>query len=416
MRRDHDEKPSPTLDRYRDNMLIEACGAILSPTEIAKGLVHLPPRPSPNDLALPAHVLAHAPQALRSMHIPTAAGLALAQSIDIMIRQGYVDRNPTAATTWQRIYDVPRFANPNAMVAPGATVVGPSGTGKSSAIQQALNLKPQLVVHERFPHLVGPVRQLIWLKIDVPSSGSLKDLVRAFAHAADRVLGTDYEDRLGKGRDSADSMARRWLTLIGSHFLGLLVLDELQNLFKIETKAARRERSTDRGRPLLRIKDDDALKFILTVMNGSRIPVLACSTPDGIQAIGTRTAALQRLVTNGRHYIAHAATPDDEFFRKMFFPHLSRYQWLPERLPDTPDVRSTFHRLTGGIARIGVTLWAQANQRAIMRGAHGLTLEDLHFTGLDTLAPLQPAIQALLSEDPNRLMLYEDLLPRAAGV
>lgn len=416
MRRHQDEGRPPTLDRYRDNILIEACGSILSREETAKCLLHLPPRPSQNDLALPPHFLAHAPQALRSMHIPTAAGLDLAQSIDIMIREGYVDRCPSAATTWQRIYDVPRLVNPNALVSPGATVVGPSGTGKSSAIQRALNLRPQLVVHDRFPHLAGPVRQLIWLKIDVPSSGALKDLVRSFAHAADRVLGTDYEDRLGKGRDSADSMARRWLTLISSHFLGVLVLDELQNLFKIETKAARRERPADRGRPLLRIKDDDALKFILTVMNGSRIPVLACSTPDGIQAIGTRTAALQRLVTNGRHYIAHAKTPDDEFFRKMFFPKLTGYQWLPERLPDTPDVRATFHRLSGGIARIGVTLWTQANQRAIMRGARGLTLDDLHFTGLDTLAPLQPAIQALLSEDPNRLMLYEDLLPRTAGV
>lgn len=407
----HGSKPVIAIDRYRDNALIDACGEILSPHQTAARLTYLPPRPSANDLGLPAHLRLHAPLDLWRLRLPTPAGLAFAQSLDIMIRQGYVDRCPLDPATWRRIYERGAFESALRSIQLGASVVGLSGTGKTSAIEGALALKPQVVVHERFPHLIGPVQQLIWLKLDVPSSGTLAELVLAFAYAADRALNTNYASQLGKGRERADSMARRWLTLIESHFPGVLVLDELQNLFKIETKAVRRAERHFHDGPVLRIKDDDALKFILTIMNSSKIPIVVCSTPDGISALGTRTSTSQRLVTNGYHDFPHAASSDDEFFRKVFFPQLQNYRWLPEGLTNSTEMRNLFYRLTAGIPRIGVALWVHANQRAISRHALRLADEDFQHAASHALAPLAPAVQALLSGDPARMRRYEDLLP-----
>ena len=398
-------------EAYRDNVLIEACGPILSPGQLARQLTRMPARPKEDVSSLPRHILVHEPPNICRMHIPTKAGLELAQAIDVMIRQGYVHRKPSSPLTWQRIYDGPPPDTAELPIQLGASVVGLSGSGKSRAIERALSLKQQVIIHERFPHMAGAVQQILWLKIDVPPSGTLTELVRAMAEATDRALGSDYGVQFRRARESAWSMARRWLKVIEGHFLGVLVLDELQNLFKLETKAVRSAQRSGGDRPPLRIKDDEALKLILTLTNSSMIPVVVCSTPDGMHAIGSRMSTSQRLVTSGFHHIQHATTAEDEHFRKFLFPRLVDFQWLPQRLTATDELRSTFHRLTAGIPRIAMALWVLANQRAISRGAQGLTAEDLEQVAATSLGPLQPAVQALLSHDPRRMRLYEDLLP-----
>jgi len=405
----HAEKQ--TLDQYRDNVLIDACGPILSPPQIAKGLLCQPPRPNAAELALPAYIRRHAPLALGQLHLPKPEGLELAQCLYAMLLQGYVDRNPKRAETWRRIYCAGRPLPPHAKLQLGATVEGISGAGKSSAIERALALVPQVAVHDSFPHLTGRVKQLVWLKVDVPFSGRLIDLVLSFAEAADIALGTSYASDLVKGRATPDSIARSWLTMMEVHFPGLLVIDELQNLFKIETKRVRDSRHQALGRPALRIKDDDALKFLLTITNASKIPLVVCGTPDGVSAIKTRTSTTQRLVTGGYHQITHANSPDDVFFRKVFFPKLLEYQWLPRKLQETAEARALFHQLSAGVPRIGVSLWVHATRRAIARGSDGVEELDLRHAAAHDLALLQAAVQALNSADPRRMQQYEDLLP-----
>ena len=147
----------------------------------------------------------------------------------------------------------------------------------------------------------------------------------------------------------------------------------------------------------------------------SSVPFIEKSELEVISAINTRTSTSQRLVTSGFHEITRANSPDDEFFRTMFFPKLHAYQWLPRKLPDTHETRLLFHQLTAGIPRIGVALWIHANQHAIERRAEGLEDQDLRHAASHALAPLQAAVQALNSGDPRRMLQYEDLLPRASA-
>lgn len=397
---------------YQNNPLIDACGPPLSTLNIAKRLVHLPPAPSAG-LALPREAIDHHLAGLWRLHIPSDAGIGIARSIDVMMRQGYVHRNPQAPATWRRIYSQ---IGDEAAVSPvqlAATVTGLAGMGKTTAIERALQLYPQVVCHDSFPGLMGPVKQLLWLKVDVPASGKIRDLVEAFAHATDAALGTSMtEDLIGRRSVSGATLAHRWLQRISCHFPGIFVLDEVQNLFKIERKSVREvtSRRPVSARPALRIVDDESLKLVLTVTNWSKIPLMTSSTPDGLEAFNTRMSTSQRLLTAGLHMLPRPESPDDAFFGRHFVPALCRYQWLPRKIPLSQELRALLFELTAGIPRICVTLWIHAHQHAVRRGADGLDFTDFTYAAANALAPLRAAVRALVSGDPQGMRRYEDAL------
>jgi len=400
-----------TAHPYDDNPLIDACGEILPAAETLRRLWRVPAVPK-GDGSLAPHLVEHCLMDVRRLCVPSEPGLALATTVDVLMRQGYVHRRPSDPATWRRIYDRGDDASGlDVGVQLAATVVGVSGAGKSTALERALHLKPQMVIHDRFPHLSGPVRQLLWLKADVPASGKLKDLVMAWACAADEVLGTDYAEVIMRGRErSGIGMAREWAARMACHFPGLLVLDEIQNLFKIQTKSVRRSVSGRRETMLLRIVDDEALKFVLTLTNTNKFPLIVCGTPDGLRAFGTRMSTSQRLITGGLHYFGHAADGNDDFLRKRLLPRLFDYQWLPNRLVLEDGVAALVHSFTAGLPRICAALWVHAHRRALAVNAKGLGVEHLKYAAAHTLAPLQPAVQALLSGDPAKMAMYEDLV------
>ncbi|KQX22135.1 ATP-binding protein [Variovorax sp. Root434] len=411
----HLEAASNGLATHRDNILIDACGPPMEPAEIGKRLIYLPPKP--DAVVQPSRaLLEHHVADIFRMHIPTAAGIELAQTIGFMLTQGYVHRNPSDPATWGRIYST---VGAQAAVSPiqlGAMVTGISGAGKSTAIERALHLYPQVVRHEKMAGLAKPSPQLLWLKVDVPESGKIIDLVDNLARATDKALGTSHANNLFSGRrHNGSALAREWLQRISCNFLGLLVLDEMQNLFKIETKAKREATARARSgqRPELRIVDDEALKFLLTLSNSSKIPTLYCSTPDGLAALGTRMSTAQRMLSGGFHTFSHAQSADDDFFRKRLFPTLCHYQWLPEKLLASDELRRLLFDMSAGVPRLAVMAWFHASRRAIHRKADALSFDDFRHVREHALGPLRHAVAALLSNDPRQLQQYEDLMGTA---
>ena len=400
---------------HHDNILIGACGRPLEPVEIGKRLIYLPPLPDPS-INVPRHQMEHLVADIFRMHIPTAAGIELAQTVGYMLTQGYVHRNPKDPATWRRIYSAVGAQAAFSPIQLGAMVTGISGAGKSTAIERALQLYQQVVMHESVPGLARPSPQLLWLKVDVPASGKIIDLVENLSRATDAALGTSHTEELFSGRRlTGAALAHRWLQKIACNFLGLLVLDELQNLFKIATKATRTAASTRHAglRPELRIVDDEVLKFLLTLTNFAKIPTLYCSTPDGMAALNTRMSTAQRMLTAGFHTIPHAQSADDDFYRKRLFPVLCRYQWLPDRLPASDELRRLLFDLSAGVPRMMLMAWFHASRRAIQRNASGLSFEDFQYAATHAMGPLRPAVEALLSDDPRRLQRYEDLMVSA---
>jgi len=67
--------------------------------------------------------------------------------------------------------------------------------------------------------------------------------------------------------------------------------------------------------------------------------------------------------------------------------------------------------LTAGVPRLIVALWFAAHRVALERTDDTLRLDDFQKAASRYLAPVQPAVLALRSGDPAKMMQFEDLMP-----
>ena len=405
---------TPT-DPYAGNILTLGLGPIRSRGEVMKSLTELPKRPKSMD-GIPPHIAIHHLMSLRDFHLPNVEECRLHETIDLMVRQNYRYLDPTAATTWSTISG--DHAVPNLRRAPayGAAVVGHSGTGKTEAILRCLRSYPQQVIHhDSFPRLVGGHQQVVWLSVNVPPSGRTVDLATDLMREWDRVTGANrFAADLAKERRGGMKMLDSWRQVATAHFLGVLHLDEVQNLFKLATlKKRRSQRGLEDDAPELSIVEDQFLKWILILMNTWQVPLLLSGTPDGIAALTRRLSTTERIVTSGYHAFHHFDDATDSRFRTNFLEQLGKYQYVQKKqLPIDDELAQLIIELTGGIQRLIIALWIAAQRIALERNKGDLLLTDFKKAAATFLAPVAPAVAAFRSKDPGRMSKYEDLIPR----
>lgn len=401
----------PGHDPYQGNQLIAPLGPLRSRMDIISILTDLPKRPQGFD-SLPAHIAIHELLKLRDFHLPGAVGVQLYQSVDLMIRQNYRYLNPVEPQTWATVGGEPHRRRLVRAPEFGAAAEGISGTGKTQAALRCLNTYPQVFIHPTFPRIVGPHMQVIWLSVDIPASGRAADLAAALMIAWDRATGGQrFKEALSRRVRNGMAMLEEWQQVASSHFLGVLHLDEIQNLFKLSALRKRSKRSGIEDAPELSIVEDQALKWILTLMNTWQIPLLVSGTPDGMRALTRRMSNAERIATSGHHLFRPFLSDDLSGFRELFLEPLGEYQYVTKKLTVDDELARLVLQLTAGIPRLIVALWISAQRIALERDKGNMTIADLKKAAATYLAPVAPAVSALLSNDPKRMSRYEDLVP-----
>lgn len=413
-----------STDPYSGNLLIQGLGPILSPKEILGRLTAIP-NPPTNVEGIPKHIRLHILLGnLLDLHIPDLAGRQIAQSLDLVLRQGYRFRDPQNPRTWQPIFGAASVDSKTPRIpALGVSAVGIPGVGKTQGILRALNCYPsQVIHHEHFPRYQNGLDQVVWVTADVPASGKASDLAENLGAAWDATLAKarpDYEPRfqhfLGADPRRGLQMLNEWSQVARGHFLGLLHLDEVQNFFHIPTIERRRKRTNKDGDLELSINEDKCLKWILNFMNSYEIPLVLSGTPDGMSALGKRMSNTQRISTGGVHLFNHYASPEDPEFSGVFFPQLAKLQYVKHKLPVSPELGATVIEWSGGVRRVIPALWLGAHKVAFERDTDDLRLADFKQAAVTFLAPLLPAIAALRSRKPDRLAQFEDLIHKESA-
>lgn len=399
-------------DPYEGNQLMTPLGPIRSRMEVLSLLTELPNRPRGFD-SLPPHIALHELFKLRDLHLPRPVGVQLYYSIDLMIRQNYRYLNPVEPRTWATVSGGPIHRSPLRAPEFGAGLEGLSGTGKTQAALRCLTTYPQVFIHPTFPRIEGPHTQVVWLSVNVPASGRSVDLAVDLMIEWDRVTGGQrFKETLSRKQRNGMAMLEEWQQVASAHFLGILHLDEVQNLFKLSALKKRNKRSGMEDAPELSIVEDQALKWILTLMNTWQIPLLVSGTPDGMGAITRRMSNAERLATSGHHHFHPFSSEDLSSFRKLLLDPLGEYQYVTKKLAVDDELAALIFQLTAGIPRIVVALWIGAQRIALEREKSDLTTADLKKAAVTFLAPVAPAVAALLSNDPKRMSRYEDLIPR----
>lgn len=388
---------------YKDNPFIEALPPIQEPFEDTKNLISKV-MPTLDDLKQKRVIRAHnIHQITGSFFQPLAMHMLLSERISLMIRGGYVGRNPNTGKLQQHLqngYERLQTGDLNAKrfdetesTAHSMAIIGCSGSGKTTSLRRILGAYPQVIFHPTLN-----CHQIVYLKIDCSHDGSLKELCLNFFRAIDKIIGSNYEKKYGMKRHGVETMLALMAQTANMFALGLLVIDEIQHLSRAKSGGS-----------------EKMLNFFVTMTNTIGIPVLFVGTPKARDIFdldlrsSRRAAGLGSIFWNPiPQYLPDQKSQNPEWI--AFTNTLWKLQYLQKRDPILNDeIRDTWFDLSQGILDIVVKLFILAQLRALATGAETITVELLKRVYEDELKLVHPMLSALRSGIPERIAQFSDL-------
>ena len=383
------------LPEYNSNPMIQALPPILSREKFVEYVTRLP-HFSPEERELEAPYRFHCIERLSRYFDPLNKTVDLQQVVCVLIMQGYLGRNPLRpeyALRSRQIYqavqaggglhlddyvDVPANAS-------GLTIIGPSGIGKTTNLLNILSLYPQVIVHPE-----PSVYQIVWLKIDCPHAGSLKGLCIDFFLSVDRLLGTLYFQKFAAKRHSEDYMLAQLAQIAHTQHLGVLVIDEMQNL-----AAARRSSS-------------ELLNFLVKLDNIIGVPVIRVGTNEAFPLFQGNFRNARRGVGEGG-VLWNRMENNREW--NFFIEGMWEFQWTKEYVTLTEEFSSALYDESQGIIDLVIKLYKMVQWRAIALGTELITVDLIHGCAADGLHLVKPMLDAIRSGDKEWMIKYKDIAP-----
>lgn len=426
-----DAKTAEMLPELRSNPFTKALGL---PPSLSERIALLD-RPAPYDESerrLPPDQRKYAVMRLFEVSIPVMRQVELVERIHMAIRQGYKARDP--ARGWHRAQFVASAGAVEAILekgrgdskrgsneawsgsdpvgtavgevraalpalkgsgAHGFALIGTPGLGKSTTTAITLEALPQVLEPETPYYL----RQLVYVKVDCPPAPTRRQFCQAAFEAIDLALGTRYAAMFVNDRTNSEAMVGRLQNLVVLHAVGIIVIDEIQNVGKAKESP------------------DTFLNFFVGLVNRLGVPLMMIGTAearpllDGAFRLARRAAGLGQPnwepLRRGEEW--------DDWLSDMW-----RYQWTAEPTPLTPEISEVIYRECQGIIDIAVKLLMLAQLRAISRGEMGMpeTLDAGLFETVakEEFALARPLLQALRDGRIDVLAKIPDLVPFHAHV
>lgn len=404
------------LVEYARNPFINRLPTEPETADLRKGL-YRPPLFNETDRLLRPGQRLHCVMRLDRFSLPTIPAMQFARALDIVIKRGYVGRDPTttdfvrgvelAVENEERVVTGVRWDDltlvPEYDTSIGFAALGTPGGGKTHAVVSACARYTQVIRHTA-PFLL---HQIVWLRVECPPGGSPKSLCEYFFQEVDRVMAkngvaTRYQRQYrGKTLDLMMAGMARVATL---HAVGVLIVDEIQNVRKTQQdmKAS-------------------VLNFLVTMRNSIGIPVVT---------VGTMAA--QRLLRRTFHDARRGDGLGSIYFERLppgsksgpgygpefesFVTRMWRWQWTTERTEIDPGLLTAMYHETQGVLDLTVKLYILVQQRLISRSdtkrrlPEVITADLIHEVAKDRLRIVQPFVKALREDDVQALLEFEDLV------
>ncbi|WP_243055070.1 ATP-binding protein [Pseudomonas sp. BP01] len=382
------------ITEYAGNPLIEALPPILAETTAIELISNFPQPVVAEELDLDGATRIHCIERLRTVVQPFLLHLELESMFSLLIRRGYVGRNPTSPDTVRHLHSLSgaqRYHDSFKSTADSFSVVGLSGIGKSTALHAILSLYPQTIRHERYEGNQFVHTQITWLKLDCPRDGSLAGFCQQFFYAVGHALGDkDYHKR-HRHRNINDAL-QQMEQVASTFFIGALLIDELQNLHLAKTGGK-----------------ESMLNFFLHLVNNIGIPVVFIGTNSMISLFSDVMRVARRSCGGGMVEFKRFEKENDEW--QLLVENLWSYQWCKKTAELTPEILDALYEHTQGVTDFLVKLLVLSQRYAIQSGSECLTAEMIGKVSNAKMQILKPALAALRSRDPARMRQFDDLLP-----
>lgn len=396
------------LPEYQGNPLIEALGPQCDLDDIMRELT-VAPAFSPSEREAPTDQRLHMLRRLHNFMVPTQSNVLLFQRLDTLIRRGYVGRRPyTAEAIARQNAAYQRRASGGGLsqerhdyVLPllSSTLLGLPGTGKTTTVRRSLAPLPRVIHH---PSL--GIYQVPYLHVQVPSDGKS---VKAFAHAILRQLddllpGNNYLLNYAiKGRPGTDALMHSVASVLQSHFVGLLVCDEIQNLA-----------NSPKGEAVL-------MSEITSACNDLQVPLLLVGTNQARDVLFRDMRQGRRTIGCGYDYWDRLHFPADgstESEWEAFMTALWSFQWVRKPVALNPHILRLFYDYSQGIIDLAIKLFAACQAQAMVDEAETLSLSLVHAVYEREFAPAHAMLDALRRGDHQALREFPDLKPLSLNI
>ncbi|MHB9835086.1 ATP-binding protein [Paraburkholderia terrae] len=105
------------------------------------------------------------------------------------------------------------------------------GLGKTTAVKMVLRTLPMVIYHDEYKGRWLGIKQAVWVFVTCPHNGSVSQLLLGILEWFDLYLDTKYIEELGDRATSGD-LIRKVVRVLGLHYTGVLIIDEIQNALK----------------------------------------------------------------------------------------------------------------------------------------------------------------------------------------
>lgn len=380
------------LAAYQGNPFIEALPSVSDEKELSRLLARGPVYDA-EDRCGPASLRREALINLQSLFIPLPCHFDLAWTLIRSMRRGYLNRNPASdkylagiRKSRVKLTSQMKTWNNAAEPAPGFSIIGASGIGKSSAINAVLNLFPQVIEHREYQGKPLLTKQVTWIKLDLPFDASVKGLVAKFLAKADALLETEFHKMVLNSRSTVDMLMPDMATAAAMCGLGLLVIDEVQHLQAAKSGGAAK-----------------MLNFFVELSNTMGVPVALVGTPQALEPLSSEFRSARRACGQGSLYWDRMKENDPVFGHLL--KKIWKYQYTAEETPLTDEIASCMYHETQGITHLIVTLYLLAQDRVIgTGGGEKITPSVIQAAARQHFRPIAPFLDGLIRGRSNASM------------
>lgn len=353
----------------------------------------------PGDRTKPAELRMHQVTHLRYLVQPLGPHLELFDRTSTLLRTGYIGRNPVRPSFFRGLlggvkaitsgYEAPPDGSGDAL---GMAILGLSGVGKTTAIRTVLSCYPQVITHSQYKGVPFIWQQIVWLRLDCPHDASIKGLCLSFFRSVDRLLGTGYEQMYGRKGSNIDALVGDMARVAALHGLGMLVIDEMQNLNQAKSGGAQK-----------------MLNFFVQLMNELTVPVIMIGTSAMNDLLGGDFRQARRSSGLGSFNFGPVRKGKEfDFFCGAFWD----YQYLREPAPYCDEMSSMLYDMTYGVADLIVKMFILSQLRALALGRERLTKGIFESVYRDCFSLLHRFIEALRAGKPNAERDFDQALAR----
>lgn len=391
------------IPHYRGNPLIEALPPALDESGLLEEHFDVPEfSDEQRSWSIPERMQMLAQ--LSNFMVPMPRHFHLAYSLEAMMRQGYVGRSPRSAASHRifgKLHDGLQLksahkASLNVTPQISSSLIGLSGMGKTTTIKRLLSRIPKVIHH---PDL--GIYQIPYLHIETPYNGaSVIGLAHSIFRKVDQLLPeADYMGQYANSRHGAEALMNHAARILHMHCVGLLVVDEIQNL-----------ENSGKNRQAL-------MTLLVSASNELGVPILFVGTNKARRLLSMDFRQARRSIGLGASYWdkLKKGTLSEPCEWEDFLSILWRFQWVRNPIPLTQQLSDLLYDLSQGIVDIAIKLFAASQLRAILDGSETLTGVLIAEVAKRELAMIEPMINALRRNNIIALQQYDDIAPIALG-